>query len=171
MTKTHFASARLRCSSSRVLSSKASLSAHWWQGDHGGVCACSLLERSCRHLLAPLPVGIGHGLCEARRLLTGRQLPQRRLTVLRQGVRINCQLGSIHSAEAMPKQDACNASGKAFQRACRTCAGDCGWQTRKAIIYSIQYQHENSQAGKAKHLKHSGQACFGTGSAPQPRLG
>src|SRR5262245_64559070 len=38
MTKTHFASARLRCSSSRGLSSKASLSAHWWQGGHGGVC-------------------------------------------------------------------------------------------------------------------------------------
>src|SRR4029453_3237332 len=39
MTKTHFASTRLRCSSSRGLSSKASLSAHWWQGGHGGVCA------------------------------------------------------------------------------------------------------------------------------------
>src|SRR6266568_6882536 len=38
MTKTHFASTRLRCSSSRGLSSKASLSAHWWQGGHGGVC-------------------------------------------------------------------------------------------------------------------------------------
>src|SRR4029434_4946253 len=37
MTKTLFASTRLRCSSSRGLSSKASLSAHWWQGGHGGV--------------------------------------------------------------------------------------------------------------------------------------
>src|SRR4029453_13827840 len=35
--KIHFASTRLRCSSSRGLSSKASLSAHWWQGGHGGV--------------------------------------------------------------------------------------------------------------------------------------
>src|SRR6266568_4400972 len=41
MTKTHFASTRLRCSSSRGLSSKASLSAHWWQGGHGGVCTAS----------------------------------------------------------------------------------------------------------------------------------
>src|SRR6266581_9404266 len=41
MTKTHFASTRLRCSSSRGLSSKASLSAHWWQGGHGGVCPIS----------------------------------------------------------------------------------------------------------------------------------
>src|SRR5262245_8244817 len=42
MSKTHFASTRLRCSSSRGLSSKASLSAHWWQGGHGGVCMGAL---------------------------------------------------------------------------------------------------------------------------------
>jgi Flp pilus assembly pilin Flp len=38
MSKAPFASTWLRCSSSQGLSSKVSLSAHWWQGGHGGVC-------------------------------------------------------------------------------------------------------------------------------------
>jgi len=37
MSKAPFASTWLRCSSSRGLSSKVSLSAHWWQGGHSGV--------------------------------------------------------------------------------------------------------------------------------------
>src|SRR6266571_7597962 len=57
MTKTHFASTRLRCSSSRGLSSKASLSAHWWQGGHGGVCDPSL-EHRCP------PSGVDQPACE-----------------------------------------------------------------------------------------------------------
>src|SRR5262249_26339770 len=38
MTRTYFASTQLRCSSSQDLSSKVSLSAHWGNGSHGGVC-------------------------------------------------------------------------------------------------------------------------------------
>src|SRR4029434_919949 len=45
MTKTHFASTRLRCLSSRGLSSKASLSVHWWQGGHGGVWGVEVAPR------------------------------------------------------------------------------------------------------------------------------
>src|SRR5215468_2505546 len=80
MTKTHFASTRLRCSSSRGLSSKASLSAHWWQGGHGGVWTlpskslhkfslffttfglpCDILF-PCRHALPGMPEGGRNGL-------------------------------------------------------------------------------------------------------------